>query len=54
LIIYGIIYTLLAMRRFYNQGWGKTIAKFILFNSLCLFCLVILFIIFMGLTVYTS
>lgn len=54
LIIYGIIYVLLAMRRFYNQGWGKTILKFILFNILCLFCLTILFILFMGLTVYTS
>lgn len=53
LVVYGIIYVLLAMRRFYNQGWGKTILKFILFNILCLFCLVLLFILFIGLTVYT-
>lgn len=54
LLVYGIIYAVLAMKNFYRQGWIKTILKFILFNILCSICLVVLFIVFMALTVYTT
>ena len=46
LIIFGFIYTLLAIKNFYKQGWGKTIIKFILFNILCVIALVLLFVLF--------
>lgn len=43
IIVYGVFYTLKAMRNFYGQGWGKTIVKFMLLNFLALFTLVFLF-----------
>jgi hypothetical protein len=52
LIIYGIYYTIKAMRVFYGQRWGRTILKFILFNIMCGFFLVILFLFFFILTVF--
>lgn len=54
LLLYGVIYAVIAMKNFYRQGWIKTILKFILFNILCFICLIALFIIFMALTVYTT
>lgn len=52
LILYGIYYTVKAMRNFYGQGRGKTIVKFILLNMFAFFSLVILFILFFILTVF--
>lgn len=52
LILTGLFYTLKAFRNFYRQGWGKTILKFIIFNILCLISLILLFILFLGLTFY--
>lgn len=46
LLIYGIWYTLKAMRNFYEQGWGKTIAKFVILNFLAFISLMFLFIVF--------
>jgi hypothetical protein len=52
LMIYGVIYTLKAMRNFYNQGWMKTIIKFILLNILAFISLIFLFSLFFILTVF--
>jgi hypothetical protein len=43
LIVTGLFYTLKAMKNFYQQRWGKTILKFILFNLLCVIAAIILF-----------
>ncbi|MBL7741609.1 MAG: DUF3667 domain-containing protein [Chitinophagaceae bacterium] len=40
------LYLLLAMKRFYGQGWGKTFVKFILLNLVGLIVQVILLVIF--------
>lgn len=48
LIIYGLAYTLIAFRRFYGQGWMKSIFKFTLFNVICVISLAFLFVIFFG------
>ena len=52
LFIFGIVYTLKAMRRYYEQGWLKTIIKFIVFNILTGFSMLFLFLLFLGLTLY--
>jgi len=52
LVVYGIVYTLKAMRHFYNQRWGRTIVKFILLNFLAFISLIILFSLFFILTVF--
>jgi len=52
LILIGLFYTLKAFRNFYKQSWGKTILKFIIFNILCLISLILLFVLFFGLTFY--
>jgi hypothetical protein len=52
LMIYGVIYTLKAMRNFYNQGWTKTVIKFILLNFLAFISLIFLFSLFFILTVF--
>ena len=52
LIIYGLYYTLKALRNFYRQGWGKTILKFIILNFLAFISLVFLFTLFFILTVF--
>jgi hypothetical protein len=36
ILIVGCIYALRAMKKFYEQTWGKTILKFILLNILCI------------------
>jgi hypothetical protein len=41
----GCIYACRAMKKFYEQGWGKTILKFILLNILCISVLVAAFMI---------
>jgi hypothetical protein len=48
----GLFYTLKALKNFYKQRWGKTITKFILFNMLCSITAVILFVLFIMLSVY--
>jgi len=52
LMLGGVIYTIIAMRNFYKQGWGKTILKFILFNILCTISILVLFTIFMAFSFY--
>jgi hypothetical protein len=52
LIIFGLIYALLAMKFFYKQGWIKTILKFILFNIVCVFALLILFVVFFAFSAF--
>ena len=50
LIIYWGLYLLFGMKRFYKQGWGKTIAKFLILDLLGVITLLILFTIFLFLT----
>jgi len=52
LVLAGLIYAIVAMKKYYNQSRGKTILKFILFNILCLFSLGILFAVFLSLSFY--
>ena len=52
IMIYGVVYTMKAMRNFYGQGWGKTIVKFILLNLLAFISLIFLFAVFFVLTVF--
>ncbi|HTF28040.1 MAG TPA: hypothetical protein VK625_04300, partial [Flavitalea sp.] len=52
LFIFGIAYTLKAMRRYYQQGWLKTVVKFIVFNMLSGISMLFLFLLFLGLTLY--
>ena len=52
LLLYGIYYTIIAMKNFYAQGRGKTILKFILFNILAFISINILFAIFFMATLF--
>lgn len=52
LFLAGLFYALKAMKNFYNQGWGKTILKFTLFNIMCFVSLVLLFLIFLFFSFY--
>lgn len=52
LIVYGVVYTVKAMRNFYEQGRGKTILKFTLLNIMAFISLTILFTLFFILTVF--
>jgi hypothetical protein len=47
LVLIGLFYTLKSLKNFYQQGWGKTILKFILFNLFCLVAAVFLFSFFL-------
>lgn len=47
LLLYWPVYLFLEMRRFYLQGAGKTLAKFLLLNFLGVVVLLVLFILFM-------
>ncbi len=49
----GGVYLFMAMRRFYGQGFFKTLIKFILLNIGALLSLVILFMAFLLFSVYT-
>lgn len=51
-IVYAIIYFGLSMKRFYSQGWGKTTLKFLTFNLLAFFIVLVLFIVFLLLTFF--
>jgi len=46
LLLYGGIYLLLSMKRFYAQGWGRTVLKFLIVNFLGLIMLLVLMLIF--------
>ncbi len=48
----GLFYTMKALKNFYQQGWGKTITKFILFNVLCSITAILLFAFFILFSVY--
>jgi hypothetical protein len=52
LFIFGILYTIRAMRRFYEQGWLRTLAKFIIFNVVASISMGFLFLLFFGLTLF--
>lgn len=47
----GLFYTLKAFRNFYEQRWGRTIFKFLIFNLACFVALIALFGIFLFLSV---
>lgn len=51
LIFYGIWYAYRSMRNFYEQGFGKTLLKFILLNFLCFISLIFLFTLFLLISV---
>jgi hypothetical protein len=51
-LLTGIVYALKAMKNFYEQGWGKTILKFIIFNILSLVALMLLFTGFLVISFY--
>ncbi|MES1224435.1 MAG: hypothetical protein ABUT20_53565, partial [Bacteroidota bacterium] len=51
ILVVGCIYALRAMKKFYGQGWGKTILKFILFNILCMAVLLAAFIVVFSISV---
>lgn len=47
----GLFYTLKAFRNFYEQRWGRTIFKFLVFNLACFVALIALFGVFLFLSV---
>jgi hypothetical protein len=53
LFVYIGLYTLLAFKRYYAQGWGKTLFKFIVWNILAFITIVILFVIFFLISLMT-
>jgi hypothetical protein len=52
LFMSGGVYLLLSMKKFYGQGWGKTILKFILLNMAATFTLFLLFVAFLLFSVF--
>lgn len=52
LLLWGGVYLLLSMKRFYVQGWGKTVMKFLLLNLLAFLVMMILFLFFFLLSVF--
>lgn len=40
------VYLYIALKRFYGQGWGKTLGKFLLLNLMAFFVMLVLFLIF--------
>lgn len=52
IILYGIWYAYKAMRRFYRQGRGKTLLKFLALNFLAVVSLIFLFTFFFVISVY--
>ena len=47
LLLSGGVYLLLALKRFYLQGWAKTIIKFLVLNIAALFILILIFLLFL-------
>ena len=52
LMLMGMVYAIRAMKYFYEQRWGKTILKFIIFNILCLVAVLVLFTVFFVFSFY--
>jgi uncharacterized membrane protein len=52
LLITWPVYLYLEMKRFYQQGWAKTLGKFLLLNILGFIVLIILFILFLFLSIF--
>ena len=44
-LLYGVYYAYKAMRKFYGQGRGKTLLKFIILNTLAFWSMIFLFIV---------
>ncbi|WP_166437298.1 DUF3667 domain-containing protein [Niastella caeni] len=51
-LLYGIFYAFLAMLKFYGQGIGKTLLKFIILNILAFWSIIFLFTVFFLFAVY--
>lgn len=52
LLLYGVYYAYRSMRNFYEQGFFKTLMKFLLFNVFSFVVLLLLFTVFLSLTVF--
>jgi hypothetical protein len=52
LMLGGVYYAYKAMRKFYEQGIGKTLLKFIILNALAFISLLLIFTAFFGLTIF--
>jgi len=52
LFAYLFIYSLVAMKIYYAEGWGRTIFKFIVFNILAFISILILFVLFFLLSLF--
>ena len=52
LFLSGGVYLLLSMKRFYAQGWMKTLGKFLLLNILALFVILTLMLAFVVLSIF--
>lgn len=52
LLVSGGVYLLLALKRFYLQGWPKTTGKFLLLNIAGLFILILIFILFLAFALF--
>jgi hypothetical protein len=50
--IYGVYYTLRSMRAFYGQGKAKTFLKFFLLNLLAGTTMIVLFVLFLGISIF--
>lgn len=53
LVFSWLVHLLFAMKRFYVQGWGRTVTKFVLLNIMGLMVLLLLFLCFLFYSVYT-
>ena len=42
-LLYGVYYAYKAMRKFYGQGRGKTLLKFIILNTVAFWSIIFLF-----------
>jgi hypothetical protein len=52
LFTYLGVYSVIAMKKYYAEGWGRTIVKFIVFNILALISIVALFLVFFVLSLF--
>lgn len=52
LSVYGIYYSFYGMKRFYGQSSGKTLLKYLIFNIAAFVLIIILFVIFLLLTLF--
>jgi len=53
LLLWLLIYLYAGMKRFYKQGWFKTFLKFMLVSVLSLIMMLVLFLSFLLLSVFT-